>query len=95
MTALQQDVYLRQLFISEVTVDSPEMLVFIDETSTDHRNLVPKYGYSIRHKTHLLPQLTPYNGCEGVSWTLDLISIRFLDFLGLCLVFIPFMGVGS
>ena len=47
VTALQQDEFLRQQFILEVSVYSPEMLVFIDETGTDHRNLVRKYGYSI------------------------------------------------
>ena len=50
VTALQQDVSLRQQFTSEVPVYSPEMLVFIDETGTDRRNLVRKYGYSMRGK---------------------------------------------
>ena len=36
MTAVQQDVFLRQQFVSEVTVYAPEMLVFIDETGTDN-----------------------------------------------------------
>ena len=48
VTALQQDAYLRQQFIDDVMVYSPEMLVFIDETGTDRRNLVRKYGYSMR-----------------------------------------------
>lgn len=48
VTALQQDCSLRQQFISDVTVYSPEMLVFIDETGTDRRNLIRKYGYSMR-----------------------------------------------
>ena len=48
VTALQQDAYLRQQFISEVSVYTPEMLVLIDETGTDRRNLVCKYGYSMR-----------------------------------------------
>ena len=39
VTALQQDEFLRQQFISEVSVYSPEMLVFIDETGTDRRGL--------------------------------------------------------
>ena len=55
MTAVEQDVFLRQQFVSEVTVYAPEMLVFIDETGTDNRNLIRKYGYSIRGrplKTH-------------------------------------------
>ena len=39
VTALQQDEFLRQWFMSEVSVYSPEMLVFIDETGTDRRGL--------------------------------------------------------
>ena len=50
VTALQQDEFLRQQFMSEVSVYSPEMLVFIDETGTDRRSLVRKYGYSMRGK---------------------------------------------
>ena len=50
MTAVEQDVFLRQQFVSEVTVYAPEMLVFIDETGTDNRNLIRKYGYSMRGK---------------------------------------------
>ena len=50
VTALQQDEFLRQQFISEVSVYSPEMLVFIDETGTDRRGLVRKRGYSMRGK---------------------------------------------
>ena len=48
ITALQQDAYLREQFIYEVSVYEPEMLVFIDETGTDRRNLIRKYGYSMR-----------------------------------------------
>ena len=47
VTALQQDEFLRWQFISEVSVYSPEMLVFINEMGTDHRSLVHKDGYSM------------------------------------------------
>ena len=50
VTAVQQDAFLRQQFVSEVTVYAPEMLVFIDETGADNRNLICKYGYSMRGK---------------------------------------------
>ena len=33
VTAVQQDAFLRQQFVSEVTAYEPEMLVFIDETA--------------------------------------------------------------
>ena len=38
-TALQQDEFLRLQFRSDVSVYSPEMLVFVDETGADRRNL--------------------------------------------------------
>ena len=33
-----------------MSVYSPEMLIFIDETGTDRRNTIRKYGYSMRGK---------------------------------------------
>ena len=34
-TALQQDLFLRQLYVSDVSVFSRDMFIFIDETGTD------------------------------------------------------------
>ena len=48
--ALQQNECLRQQYISDMSVYSPEMLIFIDETGTDRRNTIRKYGYSMRGK---------------------------------------------
>lgn len=48
--ALQQDKLLRQQFSLDVSVYSPEMFVFVDETGADRRNTLRKYGYSIRGK---------------------------------------------
>ena len=45
--ALQQDQFLRQKFIVDVSLYDPEQLIFIDETGFDRRNLQRKYGYSI------------------------------------------------
>ena len=50
VVAVQQDAFLQQQFIAEATVYRPEMLVFIDETGADNRNLVRKYGYSMTGK---------------------------------------------
>lgn len=46
--ALQQDKHLRERFSSEVSVYSTDMFIFIDETGSDARNKLRKYGYSIR-----------------------------------------------
>ena len=49
-TATQRDEFLREQFISDVSVYNPDMLVFIDETGADGRNLLRSHGYSIRGK---------------------------------------------
>ena len=46
-TALQQDGLLRQQYMLDLSLYSPEMLVFVDETGTDRRYLMRKYGYSL------------------------------------------------
>ena len=46
--ALQRDDYLRQKFIWDLmSIYDPHMLIFLDETGADRRNLLRKYGYSI------------------------------------------------
>ena len=51
--ALQQDAFLRQQYISNMSVYIADMLVFVDETGCDRRNCLRKYGYSIRDKPAL------------------------------------------
>ena len=43
-TTYQRDEFLREQFISDVSVYSPDMLVFIDETGADRRNLLHSHG---------------------------------------------------
>ena len=45
--ALQQDHFLREQFILDVSVYSPEMLIFVD---ADRKNSLRKYAYSLRGK---------------------------------------------
>ena len=44
--AQQQSEELRQKFMAEASVYEPQMLVFIDETGSDKRSWLRKYGYS-------------------------------------------------
>ena len=46
-TAIQRDEFLRQKLILDLSMYKPEML---DETGADRRNLLKKYGYSMRGK---------------------------------------------
>ena len=48
--ALQQDAFLRELYVSDVSLFSTDMFVFVDETGADRRNVLCKYGYSLRNK---------------------------------------------
>ena len=48
--AEQQDHLLRAKFISDVSVFQPNMFIFLDETGTDRRDALRRYGYSLRGK---------------------------------------------
>ena len=50
LIAKQRDELLRVTFANDVSVYNPEMIVFVDETGADRRNMLRKYGYSIRGK---------------------------------------------
>uniref|UniRef100_A0A1X7VTI5 Tc1-like transposase DDE domain-containing protein n=1 Tax=Amphimedon queenslandica TaxID=400682 RepID=A0A1X7VTI5_AMPQE len=42
---------LRMEYVCNISVYSPEMFVFVDETGTDRRDTTKKYGYSLRGKS--------------------------------------------
>ena len=46
--ASQRSDTLRAQFMAQVSVYDPSMLVWLDETGTDARNTIRKYGYSLR-----------------------------------------------
>lgn len=48
--ALQRDKELRSRFVSDVSIYNPDMLIFLDESGTDKRDKLRKYGYSLRGK---------------------------------------------
>ena len=48
--ALQRDKHLRSQFITDVSIYSVDMLIFLDESGFDKRNSLRKYGYSLRGK---------------------------------------------
>lgn len=48
--ALQRDDSLRAQFVADVSLYQRETLLFIDETGTDERDTIRKYGYSLRGK---------------------------------------------
>ena len=50
LVAKQRDDELRAQFVSDMSLYEPEMLIFIDETGSDRRDSLRKYGYSLRGK---------------------------------------------
>ena len=48
--ALQRSEELRQKFVQEMTVYNRDMFVFVDETGSDRRDSLRRYGYSLRGK---------------------------------------------
>lgn len=48
VVSLQRDVLCRQKYINDVSLYNPDMFIFVDETGSDIRNSVRRYGYSLR-----------------------------------------------
>ena len=48
--ALQRDDTLRQQYVSDISIYPRETLLFVDETGTDRKDAIRKYGYSLRGK---------------------------------------------
>ena len=51
LVVFQRDNFLRQKFALDVSLYRPDMLIFLDEIGSDRRNILRKYGYSMRGKT--------------------------------------------
>ena len=48
IVATQRDQFCRLRYISDISVYSPEMLIYLDETGADHRSAVRRFGFSLR-----------------------------------------------
>jgi len=57
ISVLQRNEFLRQCYMEEVSVYSPEMLIFLDETGADRRNTMRRCGYSMQGKLVVRHQL--------------------------------------
>ena len=106
--ALQQSEARRIQYMAEISLFHPDMLIWIDETGSDRRNSIRKYGYSLRGTPaqvfqlrvggkciSAIPILTTH-GIEDVYTSTETINgERFEDFLCQCLlpIIMPFDGV--
>ena len=106
--ALQQDTFMREQFILDVSVYSPEVFIFVDETGADRRNSLRKYAYSLRGKpatNHTLMvrgERVTAIACMSVNGIIDIKTVKgtsdgdhFYDFLQLHLIpyTMPYNGV--
>ena len=55
--ALQQSMDQRIMFMADISMFEPEMIVWLDETGSDHRNSVRAYGYGLRGLTPVTHKL--------------------------------------
>ena len=108
--ALQRSEEKRISFMAEVSAFDPSMLVWIDETGSDRRNEIRKYGYSLRGTRacdyqlrvggkHIsaIPVMTT-NGIEDVFVTTGSVNgDTFVQFICECVlpILLPFNGINS
>ena len=55
--SLQRDINLRSQFVSDVSLYDQDMLIFLDESGSDKRDCLRKYGYSLRGKPPMYHRL--------------------------------------
>ena len=80
--ALQRCAALRGAYITQCFMFCPDMFVFVDETGSDRRNCMRKYGYALRGMTptthRLLCRGTRVNAIAGIATSglvaLDLVT---------------------
>ena len=104
--AIQQSEERRIQYMTEISIFHPDMLIWIDETGSDRRNSIRKYGYSLRVTPaqvfqlrvggiSAIPVMTT-RGIEGVYTSTETINgEKFEEFLCQCLlpIIIPYDGV--
>lgn len=110
LVASQRSNQLRQQFTIDVSLYNPEMCIFVDETGSDNRDKLRKYGYSIRGKPPKSCQLLArgkrisviaamtYRGIQALKLVRDTVDgDTFLDFIqrDLLPLLMPFNGINQ
>ena len=73
--ALQQSDVLRAKFMAEISIYDPSMLIWLDESGCDRRNMTRKYAYSLRGMP-LKNQIVSIEGIHDVHITDSTIFLR-------------------
>ena len=108
--ALQRSEQRRIEYMAEMSLFNPDMLIWIDETGSDKRKSVRKYGYSLRgipprtcqlfvggKRVSAIPVMTT-RGIEDVYTTTDSVNgEKFVEFFCQCVlpIIMPFDGQNS
>ena len=80
--AVQQKEFLRQQFISDISVYSTDIFIFVDETGADRRNMLRKYGYSfcgktpVNHTLLVLGERVSAIACMSVTGLLNVKTVK-------------------
>ena len=80
--ATQRDELIRSQFVSDVSMYSPEMIIFMDETGSDRCNSIRRYGYSLRgkplvsHKLLVRGERISVIACMSVNGMLDCKTVK-------------------
>ena len=48
LVAIQRDMLMRHKYMVDVSLLHPDMFIFLDETGADHKDVIRRYGYSLR-----------------------------------------------
>ena len=81
--ARQRNDFTRAIYAAEVALYDPGMFVFLDETGSDRRNVLRKYGYSFRgipavsHKLLVRGQDLSTMACTSIHGLLDFETVEF------------------
>ena len=83
------------MFMANISMFEPDMIVWLDETGSDHRNSVRAYGYGLHGLTPVTHKLKVYVGKENISYCIC-VELRMHTFMralsmGTCLntLFVP------
>ena len=82
IVARQRDEFCRQLYISDMSLYYPDMLIFVDETGADEKDSIRKHGYSMRgkplvsHKFLIRGERVSAIACISIAGLVDVMTVK-------------------
>ena len=75
LAAIQRDQVLRAEFAADVSLYEPEMIIFLDETGSNRRDTLRKYGYSLRGRPITSHKIISRGKCVSTITILSMMGI--------------------